>query len=242
MSSTDNTAPPRATSRVIGHVSAIVSFILGALAIYSAGFALIDPKLHRASVFALALIVAIAVARRSREQAGGEKQTTLVATFYSLSDVALLAGGLWAIYSFFVVQTEMEESLYSVTSADAIPAIVGLIVFLGLMTFPLWSNLVGGQADYRPDIETPAGETNCVKSGEYMRAAHMDVLVDWRDKVMRDGERRYVDDYGVERERSLTITCLGCHTNKAEFCDRCHDYLAVKPYCWECHVEPKGGQ
>ena len=37
-------------------------------------------------------------------------------------------------------------------------------------------------------------------------------------------------------------SCMSCHSNKDEFCDRCHDYLAVKPYCWECHVEPKGDQ
>jgi hypothetical protein len=39
---------------------------------------------------------------------------------------------------------------------------------------------------------------------------------------------------------SLTGTCLtGCHTNKAEFCDRCHNYAAVSVYCWDCHVDPK---
>jgi hypothetical protein len=38
---------------------------------------------------------------------------------------------------------------------------------------------------------------------------------------------------------SLTRTCLDCHSNKAEFCDRCHTYMAVDPYCWDCHVEPK---
>jgi hypothetical protein len=32
---------------------------------------------------------------------------------------------------------------------------------------------------------------------------------------------------------------MGCHVNKSEFCDRCHDYTAVTPYCWECHVEPR---
>ncbi len=38
----------------------------------------------------------------------------------------------------------------------------------------------------------------------------------------------------------LTGTCLtGCHTNKADFCDRCHNYAGVSVYCWECHVDPK---
>jgi hypothetical protein len=38
---------------------------------------------------------------------------------------------------------------------------------------------------------------------------------------------------------SLQNTCMQCHPNKAEFCDRCHNYASVKPYCWDCHVEPK---
>ena len=38
---------------------------------------------------------------------------------------------------------------------------------------------------------------------------------------------------------SLSGTCMSCHPNKKEFCDACHDYLAVSPYCWDCHVEPK---
>ena len=43
-----------------------------------------------------------------------------------------------------------------------------------------------------------------------------------------------------------TLLCdtfvLGCHENKAAACDSCHDYLQVQPYCWDCHVDPKGGQ
>ena len=26
---------------------------------------------------------------------------------------------------------------------------------------------------------------------------------------------------------SLSNTCLDCHSNKAEFCDRCHNYASV---------------
>ena len=38
---------------------------------------------------------------------------------------------------------------------------------------------------------------------------------------------------------SLTRTCmLQCHTNKAEFCNKCHEYANVEPYCWECHISP----
>ena len=27
--------------------------------------------------------------------------------------------------------------------------------------------------------------------------------------------------------------------DKADFCDKCHTYASVKPYCWDCHTEPK---
>ena len=62
-----------------------------------------------------------------------------------------------------------------------------------------------------------------------------------RDEAVRSNERIYVTADGRRYDKSLTRTCLGCHQNKANSCDRCHDYLDVKPYCWECHVDPKGG-
>jgi hypothetical protein len=37
----------------------------------------------------------------------------------------------------------------------------------------------------------------------------------------------------------LQNTCLNCHNNKSKFCDQCHNYAEVTPYCWECHIEPK---
>jgi len=78
----------------------------------------------------------------------------------------------------------------------------------------------------------------CVASTEYMRASHMDLLNEWRDEVVREGNRIYTSPNGKEFEMSLTKTCTNCHYNKKEFCDQCHDYLGVTPYCWDCHVEP----
>jgi hypothetical protein len=66
----------------------------------------------------------------------------------------------------------------------------------------------------------------------------MDLLNEWREKVVRDEERIYTSPGGKEFEMSLSNTCTNCHSNKSEFCDRCHDYLGVTPYCWNCHVEP----
>ena len=75
-----------------------------------------------------------------------------------------------------------------------------------------------------------------------MRREHMQLLARWRDDVVRRGQRVYVASDGRHFDKSLTGTCLGCHENKAAACDRCHAYLAVQPYCWECHVDPKGGR
>jgi hypothetical protein len=116
--------------------------------------------------------------------------------------------------------------------------IVGLIIFIVLISFPIWYNVAGGKAGYVPDLEKAKGE-NCVEDTEWMRNSHMDLLDDWRDRVVRDGERMYKGVDGKMYEMSMTHTCLDCHENKDRFCDRCHDYLSVSPYCWECHVDPK---
>jgi hypothetical protein len=38
---------------------------------------------------------------------------------------------------------------------------------------------------------------------------------------------------------SLSNTCLACHDGQEKFCNACHKYLAVKPFCWDCHFDPK---
>jgi len=38
---------------------------------------------------------------------------------------------------------------------------------------------------------------------------------------------------------SLQNTCMECHSNKSKFCDQCHTYAAVNPFCWECHIQPE---
>lgn len=117
--------------------------------------------------------------------------------------------------------------------------IAGLIVFLGLITFPVWSNLAGDEDGAAPQLKIVTEATECVAPTEYMRSSHMDILSEWRDRVVREGERVYVDHNGKEHQMSLTGTCLGCHSNKSEFCEQCHNYVGVKPYCWDCHNEPK---
>jgi len=90
----------------------------------------VEPKVHRAAGFALALVVGITASRNRRE--AKEPVTGTKATIQSVIDIAMLAAGLWSIWSFFFVQTQMETALYDVTRADAWPALAGLVVFLEL--------------------------------------------------------------------------------------------------------------
>ena len=113
----------------------------------------------------------------------------------------------------------------------------GLIVFVALVTFPIWKNM--GNAGTVPKPEKPVGVTKCVESAQYMRTSHMKLLDDWRDEALRDGDRTPVEVDGVKYEKSLMNGCLKCHTDKKKFCDECHVYASVKPYCWDCHYVPK---
>jgi len=123
---------------------------------------------------------------------------------------------------------------------DANKIITGLIIFLCVITFPVWYGVTSGKAAYVPELKIVTEEKQCVESTQYMRDKHMDLLNDWRESVVRDGTRTYVASDGKEYNISLTETCLDCHSNKAEFCDQCHDYVGVKPDCWECHIVPEG--
>ncbi len=120
--------------------------------------------------------------------------------------------------------------------------ITGLVIFIALFTFPFIYRM--GKAAPAPDVVlTPKAlaAKQCVRSTDYMTAEHMQLLDIWREKVVREGQRLYVTTDGRAFNMSLSNTCLDCHSNKAEFCDRCHDYASVKPYCWECHIDnPKG--
>jgi hypothetical protein len=117
--------------------------------------------------------------------------------------------------------------------------IIGLAIFLVLITFPIWYNIANDKVDYRPELEKAAFGDNCVRDSAWMTAYHMDLLNEWRDQVVREDDRFETGPDGVRYERSLSFTCLSCHENKDKFCDQCHDYLGVDPYCWDCHIIPK---
>jgi len=126
---------------------------------------------------------------------------------------------------------------------DSGKIIPGLIIFIALITFPFWYNM--GKAAQAPDPKLSAkaqAAKECVLPKVEMKSGHMKILNDWRTSVVRDGLRVYKSSTGKEYNMSLSSgenSCLGCHTDKAEFCDQCHNYASVAPYCWDCHIDPK---
>jgi len=122
-------------------------------------------------------------------------------------------------------------------NADKI--IPALIIFFLLITLPFWYSWASGKAAYAPEPEIITQEKQCLETKQWMREKHMDLLTEWKESAVRQGKRTYVARDGREYEISLTATCLRCHSNKAEFCDRCHDYVGTKPDCWHCHTPPE---
>jgi hypothetical protein len=120
----------------------------------------------------------------------------------------------------------------------------GLVVFVLAVLSPFWFNLITStQAAPKPELLGKAAKVKkCVLDKYEMRAEHMYLLDVWRDSVVRDAARKYTGTNGETFNMSLSTgenSCLGCHEDKAKFCDSCHDYASVSPYCWECHTNPK---
>lgn len=115
--------------------------------------------------------------------------------------------------------------------------IPGLIIFVGLMLFAILNN--AGKKPEAPKLEKPVGYKECVKPLKYMQESHMELLNQWRDEALREGKREQVEAGGALYDKSLQRGCMHCHTSKKKFCDRCHVFASVYPYCWDCHVPPQ---
>ncbi len=116
--------------------------------------------------------------------------------------------------------------------------LAGIGLFLALALFPVWRSLLA-RPPALPEPKLPAREQACVAPKGTMRAAHMEILNAWRTAVVRSGVRMTRTADGREVRMSLTGTCMRCHADRKQFCDTCHNALAVSPVCWNCHVEPK---
>jgi hypothetical protein len=118
----------------------------------------------------------------------------------------------------------------------------GILIFVVLITFIFWYGK--GKTLLQPvlSLDNPAiaqlKDKSCVEDTAFMRTNHMKLLVTWREAVVREGNRHYTATDGRIFETKLSGTCLKCHSNKQQFCDRCHNYVGAKPNCFSCHIIP----
>lgn len=119
--------------------------------------------------------------------------------------------------------------------------IVGLLLFAGLILMPFLFNIGSAAAKPEPSLNTAAirqlANKACVEPAEFMKTEHMQLLNQWRDAALRDGKTVYVNSQGQSYAVSLEESCLKCHSNPQQFCNTCHTYAGVNPYCWDCHTE-----
>jgi len=91
-----------------------------------------------------------------------------------------------------------------------------------------------------PVPNPPKGKGDqCVRETSFMRANHMNLLTHQRDETTRKGIR--TKQYSLKE-------CIACHAvpgkdgqpisyeDPKNFCRSCHDYVAVKLDCFECHA------
>ncbi|MBF0124523.1 MAG: hypothetical protein HQL60_04220 [Magnetococcales bacterium] len=97
-------------------------------------------------------------------------------------------------------------------------AVVGVLCLMDNM--PVWA--MGAAV---PQLQ-PAQDKPCVRDPAWMRRNHPEFLRQKRDLTVREGVR--------VRNESLA-RCATCHQDRAQFCDRCHQYAGVDPNCFTCH-------
>ena len=119
---------------------------------------------------------------------------------------------------------------------DSGKIITGLVIFVLLVTIPVWYNR--GRAASVPKLVLPKDAKTCVLPAAEIRAEHMKLLNVWRDEVLRDGKRETITVDGKQYPKSLMLNCMKCHTSYKQFCQKCHTYTSVVPYCWDCHLAP----
>lgn len=116
---------------------------------------------------------------------------------------------------------------------------LGILIFAILLISPFLASLGKANLAPVPSLDTPAIKAmvvkQCIEPTEYMKTYHMKLLYKWRDEVVRQGNTIYVNSRGQNYPISLQGTCLKCHSNEEQFCQRCHTFAGVKLYCWDCH-------
>ena len=105
-------------------ISISAALALSIIAIYASGFALIDPKFHRALCCALALITIVFLPYRKIENS-----IKFLISRITL-DFLIIVFGILTVLKFYDVQYILENELYDVTYFDGLYSIVGLGIFI----------------------------------------------------------------------------------------------------------------
>ena len=106
------------------YISILSALALSIIAIYASGFALIDPKFHRALCCALALITIVLLPYRKIENS-----IKFLISRITL-DFLIIVFGILTVLKFYDVQYILENELYDVTYFDGLYSIVGLGIFI----------------------------------------------------------------------------------------------------------------
>jgi hypothetical protein len=78
--------------------------------------------------------------------------------------------------------------------------VLGLVIFLGLFTFPFWYNLGAGRPA-APEVkltDKAKAAKECVLPTEFMKTEHMQLLDLWRLRMVREGVGEFVNPDGKE--------------------------------------------
>ena len=108
----------------------------------------------------------------------------------------------------------------------------------GLMSISL---AYAGATEVLPGSRAAELQSCVVADTSDMRRNHMEFLLHKRDLTMRQGIRTHGDDV-------ISLNgCISCHAAKddqgqyisvneeGQFCQTCHERVAVKPDCFDCH-------
>ena len=92
----------------------------------------------------------------------------------------------------------------------------------------------------RPHIVEPTDAESCVLPKSEMRRNHMEYILHQRTETVHKG---------IRTEKYSFVGCINCHgvkddngafvgiENEQHFCRSCHDYVAVKIDCFQCHAD-----
>jgi hypothetical protein len=108
-----------------------------------------------------------------------------------------------------------------------------LAIFLVVLAFPVWLGAARGK---KSEALPKATGESCIEPASEMRKNHPALLASWRERAVRQGDRVQDKSDGRSVRIGLSGTCLGCHGQATEFCEKCHAQAAITLDCWQCHA------